>query len=59
MKAEEVAEERKIQILDSAQTEIGELVVEATQKLLTESASAERTHELYDDFLKKSVSADV
>lgn len=50
--AEQEAEERKAHILDSAQTEIGELVIGATQKLLCDTASAERTEELYDAFLK-------
>ena len=50
--AEREAEERKAHILDSAQTEIGELVIEATQKLLCDTASAERTGELYDAFIK-------
>ena len=44
--AEKEAEDRKKHILDSAQTEIGELVIEATQKLLCETASEERAKEL-------------
>ena len=52
--AENEAEIRQVHILDSAQTEIGELVIEATQKLLTESASEERVHNLYDEFIKKT-----
>ncbi len=50
--AEREAEERKKHILDSAQTEIGELVIEATQKLLCETASEERAKDLYDAFIK-------
>jgi len=53
--AETQAEERKEHILDSAQTEIGELVIEATQKLLKDSATPDRTHELYDEFIKSMV----
>ena len=53
-KAEEDAEKRKTQILDSAQTEIGELVISAAQKLLGETATPERTRELYDAFLKQA-----
>ncbi|MBQ2307497.1 MAG: ATP synthase F0 subunit B, partial [Clostridia bacterium] len=49
-KAEQDAEKRKEQILDSAQTEIGELVIGAAQKLLTETATPERTEALYDAF---------
>lgn len=50
--AEKEAEERKAHILDSAQTEIGELVISAAQKLLCETATEERTAELYDAFIK-------
>ena len=53
--AEAEAEDRKEHILDSAQTEIGELVVEATQKLLETNANSDRTHELYDEFIKSMV----
>ena len=53
--AESQAEDRKEHILDSAQTEIGELVVEATQKLLETNANPDRTHELYDEFIKSMV----
>jgi len=52
--AEAEAEARKVHILDSAQTEIGELVIEAAQKLLTENVSEEATHNLYDEFIKKN-----
>jgi len=51
-KAEEDAERRKEQILDSAQTEISELVIGAAQKLLEDTASPDRTKELYDEFIK-------
>ena len=50
--AEEEAEQHRKQILDSAQTEIGELVIEATQKLICESSTPERNKALYDEFLK-------
>lgn len=50
--AEKEAEERKKHILDSAQTEIGELVISAAQKLLSETASPERSEKLYDAFIK-------
>ena len=50
--AEKEAEDRKKHILSSAQTEIGELVVSAAEKLLSESASEERTAELYDAFIR-------
>ena len=50
--AETEAEARRAQILDSAQTEIGELVIEAAQKLLSDTADAERTAALYDEFLR-------
>ena len=53
-KAEDEAEKRKEQILDSAQTEIGELVISAAQKLLGETASSERTESLYDAFLEEA-----
>ena len=54
-RAENEAEARKEHILDSAQTEIGELVIEAAQKLLKDSASPDRTHELYNEFIKSMV----
>ena len=50
--AEEEAEQRRRQILDSAQTEIGELVIEATQKLICETSTPDRNKALYDEFLK-------
>ncbi len=50
--AEREAEEHKDHILESAQTEIGELVVEATQRLLNESATEDRSRDLYDEFLR-------
>ena len=57
-KAETDAEKRKEQILDSAQTEIGELVISAAQKLLADTATPERTKDLYDAFIEQaSVSA--
>ena len=54
--AEEDAEARRAQILDSAQTEIGELVIEAAQKLLADTADPERTAALYDAFLRRAES---
>ena len=53
-KAESDAEKRKEQILDSAQTEIGELVISATQKLLADTVTPERTQALYDAFLEQT-----
>ena len=52
--AEAEAEARRAQILDSAQTEIGELVLEATQKLLSGTADPERTGALYEEFLRRA-----
>ena len=52
--AEAEAETRRAQILDSAQTEIGELVIEAAQKLVCDTANAERTGALYDEFLRRA-----
>ncbi len=50
--AEKEAEDRKEHILDSAQTEIGELVVTATQKLLSDTVTPERNAALYDEFIR-------
>lgn len=50
--AEAEAEDRKEHILDSAQTEIGELVVTAAQKLLSDTVSPERDSALYDEFIR-------
>lgn len=50
--AENEAEERKEHILESAQTEIGELVVTATQKLLSDTVTSERNSALYDEFIR-------
>ncbi len=50
--AEEEAEDRKEHILESAQTEIGELVVTATQKLLSDTVTPERNSALYDEFVR-------
>ena len=52
--AEAEAETRRAQILDSAQTEIGELVIASAQKLLADTADAERTGALYDEFLRRA-----
>lgn len=50
--AEQEAEERKEHILDSAQTEISELVLSATQKLLSDTVTPERNGALYDEFIR-------
>ncbi len=50
--AESEAETRKEHILDSAQTEIGELVISATQKLLSDTVTPERNSALYDEFIR-------
>ena len=49
--AEAEAEARKSQILESAHTEISELVLSAAQKLVEGTEEEDRTHELYDAFL--------
>ncbi len=50
--AEKDAEARKEHILDSAQTEIGELILSATQKLLSDTVTPERNQALYDEFIR-------
>ena len=50
--AEAEAEARKGHILESAQVEIGELVLSAAQKLLGDAASPESDKALYDEFIK-------
>ncbi len=50
--AETEAVDRKEHILESAQTEIGELVVAATQKLLSDTVTPERNSALYDEFIR-------
>lgn len=50
--AEQEAENRKEHILESAQTEIGELVVSATQRLLSDTVTPERNSALYDEFIR-------
>ena len=50
--AEQEAEDRKEHILESAQTELGELVVTATQKLLSDTVTPERNSALYDEFIR-------
>lgn len=50
--AENEAEERKAHILQSAQAEIGELVVSATEKLLSSTVTPERDSALYDEFIR-------
>ncbi len=52
--AEKEAEEQKEHILDAAQTEIGELVVSATQKLLGDTVTPERNSALYDEFIRRA-----
>ena len=49
--AEDEAESRKKHILESAQTEIGELVLSAAQKLLADTADPETDSALYDRFI--------
>ena len=55
--AEQEAEARKSQILESAHTEISELVLSSAQKLIADTESEERTHELYDAFLREEEEA--
>lgn len=50
--AEKEAEDRKKLMLSSVQTEIEELVVASAQKLLCDTASEERSGELYDAFIR-------
>ncbi len=50
--AEEEGRERKEHILESAQAEIGELVVAATQKLLSDTVTPEHNSALYDEFIR-------
>ena len=50
--AEEEAEARKEHILESAQTEIGELVISATQKLMNRTADPAADTALYDEFIR-------
>ena len=52
--AEAEAEKRKETILDSAQTEISELVLSATQKLLSDTVTPERNSALYDEFIRRT-----
>ena len=55
--AEEEAEMRKKTILESAQTEIGELVLSATQKLLNDNAGSAADSALYDEFIRTASAA--
>lgn len=50
--AEEEAEDRKEHILESVQTEIGEMVLTAAQKLLGDTVTPERNSALYDEFVR-------
>ena len=52
--AETEAEKRKESILDSAQTEISELVLSATQKLLSDTVTPEGNSALYDEFIRRT-----
>ncbi len=52
--AETEAESRKKHVLESAQAEIGELVLSATQKLLGENATPETDSALYDKFIRRA-----
>ncbi|MBP5209099.1 MAG: hypothetical protein J6330_11670 [Clostridia bacterium] len=56
--AEDEAEARKRSILESAQTEIGELVLSATQKLLQDGANEKTDSALYDEFIRTANTAD-
>lgn len=55
--AEREAEDRKEHILESAQTEISELVVAAAEKLLSDTATPERNTALYDEFIRRAEDA--
>ena len=50
--AEHDAEARREHILNVAQAEIRELVVSATQKLLTDTATPEQDSAMYDEFIR-------
>lgn len=52
--AETEAEKRKEAILDSTQSEISELVLSATEKLLSDAATPEHDSALYDEFIRRS-----
>lgn len=52
LSAEREAEERKEHILETAQTEISELVLSATEKLLHNTVTPERNSALYDEFIR-------
>lgn len=52
--AEAEAEARKAQVLESAQTEIGEMVLAAAQKLLGDTASPAGDAALYDEFIRRA-----
>ena len=52
--AEAEAEKRKESILDSAQAEISELVLSATQKLLSDTVTPERNSALYDKYNRQT-----
>lgn len=50
--AESEAEDRKEHILESVQTELGELVIGAAHKLVSETVTPERDSLLYDEFIR-------
>ncbi len=50
--AEQEAEERKTHILESAQTEISELVLSSAQRLLSDTVTPQRDSALYDEFIR-------
>ncbi len=50
--AESDAETRKEHIMASVQTEIGELILSASQKLLNETGTPESNSRLYDEFIR-------
>ncbi|MBQ6789427.1 MAG: hypothetical protein IJO81_04505 [Clostridia bacterium] len=50
--AETEAEDRKEHILESVQTELGELVIGAAHKLVSDTVTPERDCALYDEFIR-------
>ncbi len=50
--AEAEAEDRKEHILESIQTELGELVIGAAHKLVSDTVTPERDSALYDEFIR-------
>ena len=52
--AENIARERKAHILDSAQSDFSEMVLEAAKKLISDTSTPERDRELYDAFIRST-----